>query len=393
MFAEINLEGRRRRLFKPTLIMLACVGATFAALFGFVSFRSIMIKQFLATMANPPQTVSVTTAASGEWRPTISAVGTLRAVNGADLALEASGVVEKILFQSGDEATEGQILVELRKDTDNAKLQSLKASAELGAINLRRDQAQFKIHAASQASVDTDAANLKSAVADVAQQEAVIAQKTLRAPFAGLLGIRQVDLGQYIGAGATVVTLQALDPIFLDFSLPQQALKGLRTGQSVDAGIDAFPGERFAGKIVAINSKVDPASRNVQLRASLANPDHRLRPGMFVAVDVATGGAERLVTLPQTAIVYAPFGDSVFLAQKPDAAAGAALPPGASFVARQVFVRLGATRGDEVAVLDGVPEGATVVTAGQIKLRNGAPMKISDSVQPSVEADPAPSEQ
>lgn len=148
--------------------------------------------------------------------------------------------------------------------------------------------------------------------------------------------------------------------------------------------------ERFAGKIVAINPKVDPASRNVQLRARLANPGRRLRPGMFASVDVATGKAERFVTLPQTAIVYAPFGNSVFLAQKPD---GAAAPPGVGFVARQVFVRLGATRGDEVAVLDGVPEGATVVTAGQIKLRNGAPMKISDSAPPPVEADPKPVDQ
>ncbi|WP_166142191.1 efflux RND transporter periplasmic adaptor subunit [Methylosinus sp. RM1] len=389
MVARTLLQDRFGALAKPMAIMLAIVALVFGGLYGFNAFRNMMIKGFLASMANPPQTVSVTTAGFQEWRSKLTAVGTFRAVNGADLSLEASGIVEKIHFQSGQQVEAGQLLLELRKDTDIARLAALKASAELAGVNLRRDQAQLKIHAASQASVDTDLANLKSAEAEVAQQEAVIAQKTLRAPFGGRLGIRGVDLGQYIGAGSVIVTLQALDPIYLDFTLPQQALNGIEVGQSIDAGVDAFPGKKFTGKIVAINSKVDQASRNVQVRASLANADHKLTPGMFAQIDIATGNPERLITLPQTAIVYAPFGNSVFLVQK----SAAADDKGAGLSAQQAFVRLGATRGDEVAVLEGVTEGATVVTAGQVKLRNGSPLKISDTPQPPVDPDPKPVDQ
>jgi membrane fusion protein, multidrug efflux system len=387
MVARTLLQDRFGPMAKPMAIMLAIVALVFGGLYGFNVFRGVMIKGFLASMANPPQTVSVTTAGYQEWRSKLTAVGTFRAVNGADLSLEASGIVEKIHFQSGQQVEAGQLLLELRKDTDLAKLASQKAAAELAGINLRRDQAQLKIHAASQATVDTDQANLKSAEADVAQQEAVIAQKTLRAPFAGRLGIRAVDLGQYIGAGSVIVTLQALDPIYLDFTLPQQALNGIEVGQSIDAGVDAFPNKKFTGKIVAINSKVDQASRNVQVRASLANSNLELKPGMFAQIDIVTGKPERLVTLPQTAIVYAPFGNSVFLVQK------AADGKGAGLSAHQTFVRLGATRGDEVAVLEGVTEGATVVTAGQVKLRNGSPLNISDTQQPPVDPNPKPVDQ
>lgn len=387
------LQDRLGPMFRPMLIMLASVAVVFGGLYGFNTFRSVMIGKFLASMANPPQTVSATTARRQEWKSKLTAIGTFRAVNGADLSLEAAGIVEKIHFQSGQDVAAGQLLLELRKDTDNARLESLKATAELNEINLRRDQSQLKIHAASQATVDTDIANLKSAKAEVAQQEAVIAQKTLRAPFAGRLGIRSVDLGQYIGAGTVIVTLQALDPIYLDFVLPQQALSGIEVGQAIAANVDTFPGQSFTGKIAAINSKVDQASRNVQVRASLANPDHRLKPGMFASIDIVTGRPESLVTLPQTAIVYAPYGNSVFLVQKSDAGGDKNAGAGSGLVARQTFVRLGATRGDEVAVLEGVPEGATVVTAGQVKLRNGAPLNVSDSPQPPVDANPKPVDQ
>lgn len=374
---------------KPMLIMLASVGLVFAGLYGFNAFRSIMIGRFLASMANPPQTVSVTTAKLEEWRPTLAAIGTFRAVSGADLALEASGVVEKILFKSGEDVAAGQILLELRKDTDKARLESLKATAELNEINLRRDQAQLKLKAVSQATVDSDLANLRSAKAEVAQQEAVIAQKTLRAPFAGRLGIRSVDVGQYLSAGAVVVTLQAIDILYLDFVLPQQNLNGLDVGQSVSASIDAYPGQTFAGQITAINSKVDQASRNVQIRATFPNPDRKLRPGMFAAVSIAVGKAEKLVTVPQTAIVHAPYGASVFLAQK-DSSKGEAANAEGGLVARQSFVQLGATRGDQIAVVEGLKAGEVVVTAGQMKLRNGVPLKISSTPQPPVNPDPKP---
>jgi membrane fusion protein (multidrug efflux system) len=372
------------------LIMLASVGLVFAGLYGFITFRSIMIGRFLASMANPPQTVSVTTAKLEEWRPTLAAIGTFRAVSGADLALEASGVVEKILFKSGEDVAAGQILLELRKDTDNARLESLKATAELNEINLRRDQAQLKLKAVSQATVDSDLANLRSAKAEVAQQEAVIAQKTLRAPFAGRLGIRSVDVGQYMSAGTVVVTLQAIDILYLDFVLPQQNLNGLDVGQSVSAAIDAYPGQSFVGQITAINSKVDQASRNVQIRATFPNPDRKLRPGMFASVSISVGKSERLVTVPQTAIVHAPYGASVFLAQKNASGGEAANAEGGGLVARQSFVQLGATRGDEIAVVEGLKAGEVVVTAGQMKLRNDVPLKISSTPHPPVNPDPKP---
>ncbi|HEY8162139.1 MAG TPA: efflux RND transporter periplasmic adaptor subunit [Methylocystis sp.] len=388
MLNRIISKDRIEPSLKPLLIMLASVGVVFGGLYGFTVFRSMMIARFLASMANPPQTVAVTTAKLEEWRPTLSAIGTLRAVSGADLALEVPGVVEKILFRSGEDVAAGQTLLELRKDTDIPRLESLKATAELNDINLRRDQAQLKLKAVSQATVDSDLANLKSAKADVAQQEAVIAQKTLRAPFAGRLGIRSVDIGQYLSAGTVVVTLQALDELFLDFVLPQQNLNGLDVGQSVSATVDAYPAQRFVGRITAINAKVDQASRNVQLRASFANADRKLRPGMFASVEIAVGKAERLVTVPQTAIVHAPYGASVFLAQK-DPPTGKDDASG-GLVARQTFVRLGATRGDEIAVVDGLKAGALVVAAGQMKLRNGAPLKISDAPQPPVDPNPKP---
>lgn len=378
---------------KPMLIMLAAVALIGGAIYGFVIFRSAMIKQFLATMANPPQFVSIVSATTQEWRPTLSAIGTFRAVSGADLALEASGVVEKIQFQSGDDVAAGQVLLELRKDTDKARLDSLKATAELSEINLRRDQAQLKLKAVAQATVDTDLANLKSAKAEIAQQEALIAQKTLRAPFSGRLGIRSVDVGQYLGAGAVIVTLQALDTLFLDFVLPQQTLSELDVGQTIDARVDSYPGQKFTGKIIAISPKVDQASRNVQVRAAFANSDRRLRPGMFAQTEVAIGKAEKQITLPQTAIVYAPYGASVYLAQKPKDSSGKEAADKDSYVAQQTFVQLGATRGDQVAVVKGLTEGALVVSAGQMKLRNGAVIKISKEPSPPVEADPKPVDQ
>ena len=393
MLVKTTLQDRLGPMFKPMMVMLASVGVVFGALYFFVNFRSTMIKQALASMANPAQTVSVTTAAFQEWRPKLTAIGAFRAVNGADLALEASGIVEKILFQSGEDVVAGQPLLELRKDTDNAKLESLKATAELNAINLRRDQSQLKIHAASQATVDTDLANLKSANAEVAQQEAVIAQKTLRAPFSGRLGIRSVDLGQYLSAGAAIVTLQALDPIFLDFVLPQQALNGVVVGQSVAATVDAFPGQSFAGKITAINSKVDQSSRNVQVRASLANPiascgpacspRSRFRPASPNASSPCR--RRRSSTRPMAIRCSSP---------------RRAAPPGeerARQARRSSRNRplCGSARhaAIEVAVIEGLAEGATVVTAGQIKLRNGAPLKIDESAPPPVDADPKPLDQ
>ncbi len=371
-------------MIKRMLIMLILVGAVLGGLFGFKTFVNGKIKEAMAGMANMPQTVSATKAETSDWQPKIDAVGTLRAVRGAELSLEVPGVVEAITFQSGDEVKEGQVLLTLRKQDEEARLQSLEATASLAQITYDRDLKQLKAQAISQAIVDNDEANLRNARAQVAVQKAILDKKTLRAPFDGKLGLRQVDLGQFLAAGTMIATLQSLNPIYVDFLLPQQAVAQIAVGDRVRAKIDAFPGHTFEGKITAINPKIETGSRNVQVRATLPNADQKLMPGMFAAVELDTGAAQRLVTLPQTAVSYNPYGSLVYVVD--DKGKGAEAKP--ELVARQVFVTTGATRGDQVAILKGVSEGDTVVTSGQIKLRNGVPVVVDNRAVPTNDAAP-----
>lgn len=371
-------------MIKRMLIMLVLFGVVLGGLFGFKVFVNGKIKEAMAGMANTPQTVSAAKAESSDWQPTIDAVGSLRAVRGADLSLEVPGVVEEILFQSGDEVQAGQILLRLRAGDEIAKLQSLEATAQLAQITYDRDVQLFKARAISQAVVDNDEANLRNFKAQVAQQKAIVDKKTLRAPFAGRLGLRQVDLGQFLSAGSVIATLQSLDPIFVDFLLPQQAVAQLTVGAKVEAKVDAFPDRVFTGKITAINPKIETASRNIQVRATLPNADQKLLPGMFATVQLETGAAQRLITLPQTAVSYNPYGSLVYLVDDKGKGADGKL----QLTARQVFVTTGATRGDQVAILKGVAEGDMVVTSGQIKLRNGVPVVVDNRVVPK--NDPAP---
>ena len=373
-------------MIKRMVIMLVAVALVLGGIFGFQAFKATMIKKFMSQMSAPPQTVSTAKAAYAPWQSTVQAVGSLRAVKGADLSLETAGTVDSITFESGDDVEAGTVLLKLRADDDVAKLASLQATAALNHITYDRDLKQAKIQAVSQATLDTDAANLKNAEAQVAEQQAVLDKKTLRAPFAGHLGIRAVDLGQYLGAGTMVVTLQALDPIYLDFFVPQQAVDQVRLHQSLDVKVDAYPKDVFKGEISAINPRVDSGSRNVQVRATLKNADHRLLPGMYATLDIQVGQPERYITLPQTAITYSPYGDSVYVVD--DKGSG---PDGKPvLVARQTFVTTGATRGDQVAALTGVKEGETVVVAGQIKLHNGSTVLINNSIMPTADAAPLP---
>src|SRR5580692_40720 len=234
-------------MIKRMVIMLVAVAIVLGAVFGFQAFKGVMIRKYMSAMGSPPQTVSTTKAAFSQWQPNIEAIGSLRAVKGADLSIEVSGVVDSISFNSGDDVAAGAPLLKLRSDDDAAKLDSLKATADLNGITYDRDQKQFKLQAVSQATLDTDVANLKNAKALVAQQQALLDKKTLLAPFAGHLGIRAVDLGQYLSAGTTIVTLQALDPIFVDFYLPQQVVGQIRVGQKVSVKVDAFQDQDFTG--------------------------------------------------------------------------------------------------------------------------------------------------
>jgi membrane fusion protein (multidrug efflux system) len=378
-----KVKKKRASTTKRMIIMLLTVGIVLGLVFGFQVFKSHMIQQAIAAMANPPQTVSTTVAAQAEWQDSVEAVGSLRAVNGADLSFEVSGVVAEMMFQSGDEVAAGTPLMRLRNEDEISKLAALQATADLADTVLQRDQAQLRIRAVSQAQVDSDEANLRNARAQVRQQQAIVDKFTLRAPFAGRLGLRMADLGQFLNAGTTVVTLQSLDPIYVDFFLPQQALSQIRVGQPVTARVDTYRGQTFGGEISAINPRIDTASRNVQVRATLRNPDHRLMPGMYATTSIAVGEPQRYVTLPQTAIAFNSYGAVAYVIEQ----------QGQGLVARQTFVTTGPTRGDQVAVLRGVEPGATVVTAGQIKLRNGSPVVVNNAIQPRNDANPTPTEQ
>jgi membrane fusion protein (multidrug efflux system) len=376
-------------MIKRMVIMLVAVAIVLGGIFGFQAFKASMIKKFMSAMSAPPQTVSTAKAGYDDWQPQIEAVGSLRAVKGSDLSIEVSGVVDSIAFNSGDDVQEGAPLLKLRSDDDVAKLQSLQAVADLNQITFDRDQKQIKIQAVSQATLDADAANVKNAKAQVAQQQAILDKKSLRAPFAGHLGIRAVDLGQYLGAGTVIVTLQALDPIFADFFVPQQSIDQVKLGQTIAAKIDAFPNQTFAGEISAVNPKVDATTRNVQVRATLKNADHKLIPGMYATIDVVVGQPQHYITLPQTAITYSPYGNTVYIVDDKGKDANG----NSQLVARQTFVTTGLTRGDQVAVLKGVNDGETIVTAGQIKLHNGSPVVINNSITPTADAAPMPVDQ
>lgn len=374
---------------KRMIIMLVAVGVVFGGIFGFKAYKGYMIGKFMASRSAPAQTVSTTTAGYQEWQPKLEAVGSLRAERGADLSPEVPGIVSAIHFKQGDEVKAGMLLLELDAASDVAKLQSLKAAADLAATTYARDKAQFQVKAVSQQTLDADAANLKQAQANVAEQQALVDKKFIRAPFSGRLGIRAVDLGQYLTAGAPIVTLQSLDPIYLDFHLPQQSLASIKVGQEVTAKTDAYPGQTFTGKVEVIEPQVDVSTRNVKVRAKLDNPEHRLLPGMYATVDVIAGAPVRHITLPQTTVTYNPYGNLVYLIEKK----GAGLDGKSQFVAKEVFVTTGETRGDQVAILKGVKEGDTVVTSGQIKLRNGSSVVINNSIQPTNDPHPQPKDE
>jgi membrane fusion protein, multidrug efflux system len=376
-------------MIKRMIIMLVFVGLLFGGIFGFQSFKAHMTQKYMAARGIPPQTVSTMTAKETAWQPQIEAVGSLVAVHGADIASEVSGIVSRIHFKSGDEVKAGDLLLELNADTDLARLQAIKAQANLARKIYQRNEKQLRDQLVSQATMDTDLGDLQSAEAQVAEQEALIAKKSIRAPFDGRLGIRAVNLGQYLNPGAKIVTLQALDPIYIDFYLPQKYTSQIAAGQKVSVKADAFPDEAFPGAITAINPKVDIGSRNIEIRARIDNPQHRLLPGMFATVDVLVDTPQQHITLPQTAITYNPYGDLVYVVENK----GQGKDGHPRLVAQQKFVTVGATRGDQVAVLTGIQPGDVVVTAGQIKLRNGTPVLINNSIQPADDAAPQPKDE
>lgn len=366
---------------KVMIRMLIIVGILFALIFLYKGFVSFMMKRFFASQS-PVETVSTIKAEYQTWQHTLKATGSVRAIKGVNVTTELAGMVKNIYFTPGSTVEQGTVLVQLNADSDVAQLLALQATAELARITYERDKAQYAFKAVSKQTVDADLQNLKNALAQVAQQAANVEKKTIRAPFTGHLGISAVNPGQYLNPGDKVVNLQSLDPIYVDFYLPQQALAHLRMGQEVQVKSDTFPKQVFKGKITTIDPAVDTNTRNVEVEATLSNPKYELTPGMFVAAEVDTGAPQRYITLPQAAISYNPYGDIVYIVRK-----GGKDKHGKEnkdlLIAKQAFVVTGPTRGDQVAVLQGVKEHDVVVTSGQLKLKNGSVVAINNKVQPS----------
>jgi membrane fusion protein (multidrug efflux system) len=385
--AEID-RAPRPRVWLRLSLMLLVVGLLAAGLIGFHAFKARILRHVTAGIQSEQPTVATAKAALQPWQASLSTVGTLRASNGTDISPEIGGVIDAVDFDTGQTVPAGAVLAHLRLNDDSAKLAQLQAAAALDAITLQRDQRQLAAKGVARSTVDTDIANLRVARAQVEAQQAVINEKTIRAPFAGRLGVRQIDLGQYVAAGTALVTLQALDPMFVDFYLPQRAVGDIKPGGKVVVTVDAYPGKSFAGIVVSANSKVDSSSRMLEVRATIANRDGALLPGMFANVSVDTGKPQMLVTIPQTAVAYNPYGSLVYVIHKDAAANGTAQAK-----AYQHFVTTGAARGDQVSILHGLRADEQVVTAGQMKLHNAAAVKIDNSVTMPDAATAAPQDQ
>ena len=382
------VTSRPRVLLRLGLVLLL-LGMVGGGLIGFHMFKAHVLRGVVASILAKLPTVSTVIAANRSWQALESGNGSLRASQGADLSAQVGGIVGELHIRSGDQVNAGALLLRLVPNDDDDKLAELQASADVDAITYGRDVRQLRALGIAQSTVDTDLGTLRNARAQVAAQQAVIAEKFVRAPFAGRLGLRQVDLGQYLSPGTKIVTLQALDPMFLDFYLPQQSISTARIGQTVAVHVDAFPGRNFPGRITAIDAEVDSASRMVQVRATLGNAEQLLLPGMFATVSIATGAAQPRVTVPLTSVSVNSYGSLVYTLH-PDVAEADGK---AKFMARQVFVTTGATRGGEVQILKGLQPGDVVVSAGQLKLHNGSEVLVNNQVQPSADTDPEPVDQ
>ncbi len=383
----------KRPTTKRMLIMVGLVILLIAVLaFG----KFLQIKKLIASAPKPAaQVVTATKVQAAEWQPQLTSVGTLTPVRGVDVTTEIAGLVREVRFKSGDEVKAGQVLFELNADSDIAQLRALQANADLANTTLKRDKLQLQAQAISQAQVDADEADLKSRQALAAQQKALVDKKTIRAPFAGKLGITAVNPGQYLNPGDKLVTLQTIDTVYVDFFVPQKQLASLSIGQKLNLTSDSYPGVGFAAKVTSISPKIDAATRNVQVQATVPNAKRQLLPGMFANVSLDQGELKKYLTLPQTAITYNPYGSTVFLLAPPPADSKDALKDDkgqAYLVAQQVFVTTGPTRGDQVAILTGLKEGQTVVTSGQLKLKNGTPVIIDNKVLPANSPNPTPQE-
>ena len=368
------------------MIVMLVLTALFVAGLGFVKFRQIQtaIAQG-AAFQPPPEAVTTVVAVPQQWPATLTAIGTVAAVQGVTVSADLPGTVDRILFESGQAVHEGQVLAVLDTRQEQAQLAALAAQHELAEVTFNRMQGLLNERVISRAEFDRATADDRQTDARVAEIRAVIDRKTIRAPFSGNLGLRQVNVGQYLAGGDALVTLQSLDPIYVNFGIPQQSMGQIPIGRSIRITSDGAAGVEWTGRVTALDSLVNEATRNIQLQATLANPGGKLRPGMFVQTEVALGPSESIVALPASAISYAPYGDSVFVV------ADLKDPDGRAYKGvRQQFVKIGAARGDQVAIVSGVKAGEEVVTSGVFKLRNGAAVQINNTVRPANDLAPKP---
>ena len=369
-------------------------GAVFAVLALFFLLADLKGFQFLSMtvagkkMVPPPTTVSSTPVKEEEWRPIFSSIGTISAVQGATVSAELAGTVAEVKFENGSVAKKGDVLMRLDASSEEAQLKSAQADLELAKSDLARARDLAARNVVSKAELDAAESKFKQKEGVVNNMRSMIAKKEVLAPFDGQLGIRQVNVGQMITAGQQVVSLQALDPLYVDFAMPQQQLPKLSPGLEVRVHTDVVPGREFTGKLTALNSSVDPVTRNVTLQATIENKDHVLRPGMFARVEVILPEKQKTLVVPGTAISYAPFGDSVFVIEKKkDEKTGKE-----SQTIRQQFVRVGEARGDFVSITDGLKGDETIVSTGVFKLRNGMAVVINNELAPKPQLNPRPAD-
>lgn len=369
---------------KAMVIMLIFVLVFFGAIYAFKQFVFTQEKKISKKFENPVITISATSAKTEEWDSSLSVVGSISTVQGVDVTTELSGMIEKIDFNSGDDVKKGQILVELDIAPDVAKLHELQAQASLAKITYDRDKKQYSFGAVSKEQLDTDEANMESSAASVQEQQATIDKKIIRAPFNGRTGITPVNLGEYITSGQSIVTLQTLNPIYVDFYLPQQEIQDVIVGQPVDVTSDRAPGKKFTGKITSINPVADSDIRNIEVEATLPNPQEILLPGMFADVKLYVGATKKYITLPQLAITFNPYGSIVYILQKTNQQFNGQIV----WKAEQQFVKTGETRGNQIAVLSGIKADDMIVTSGQLKLRNDSLVIINNKIKPSDNPNP-----
>ena len=386
-----RLPSTRKRM----ILMLIAVVLVFGGVFGIKAFFAKQTNTFFDNMPQPAVAVSSYAAKTQRWTDGGQAVGTFVAVNGTDVTTEAGGVIREILFDAGQPVSAGTVLVRLNTANEAATLRALETSAKLASVQAQRWQQLGKDKLVSLDDVQQRAAAAASARAQVDAQRALIAQKTIRAPFSGVLGLRKVNLGQYLAPGTPIVSLQQLDPIYLDFSLPEQQIAQLLEGSAIRATVDALPGKVFDGRITAIEPLVDASTRNFKAQATFDNPDKTLRPGSFAKVGFDVGGARDVIVIPQTAVSFNPYGNAVFVISKTARKPGEKDMQGKDLtgdklIVTQRLIKTGATRGDLVVVTEGLKAGERVVTSGLLKLRNDAEVTINDSIQPAADASPAP---